>query len=210
MDKKWLWSGKPWQAFKTIALFFSFGMNLIMLIAMLALAPLIIPIVADIARPIVGGLNSSFVDMSSAKIERVIEVNDSLDVEFTLPVEASTTVVIYEDVALEGVPARFVLPDGGGVINGQVYLSLPDGLSLPVELSLDVPVRNTIPVKLAVAVDIPLNETELGGPFNKLESLFAPLDELLQGLPATNDELLDRVLQKPGESEAPTESVTAK
>jgi len=210
MDKKWLWSGKPWQAFKTIALFFSFGMNLIMLIAMLALAPLIIPIVADIARPIVGGLNSSFVDMSSAKIERVIEVNDSLDVEFTLPVEASTTVVIYEDVALEGVPARFVLPDGGGVINGQVYLSLPDGLSLPVELSLDVPVRNTIPVKLAVAVDIPLSETELGEPFNKLESLFAPLDELLQGLPATNDELLDRVLQKPGEPEAPAESVTAR
>lgn len=210
MDKKWLWSGKPWQAFKSMALFFSFGMNLIMLVAMLALAPLIIPIVSDIARPIVGGLNSSFVDMSSAKIQRVIEVDDTLDVEFTLPVEASTTVVIYEDVALEGVPARFVLPGGGGVINGQVYLSLPDGLSLPVQLSLDVPVRNTIPVKLAVAVDIPLNETELGEPFNKLESLFGPLDELLQGLPATNDELLDRVLQKPGDSETPAESVTAR
>jgi hypothetical protein len=45
-----------------------------------------------------------------------------------------------------------------------------------------------------------LSETELGGPFNQLRSLFAPLDALLRGLPATNQDLINRVL---GQTSAP-------
>jgi len=210
MNNSWLWKGRPWKAFKTVALLFSFAMNLVLLIVLLAAAPLIIPIVAEIASPIVGELNSSFVDMNSASIQRVIQVNDTLDIEFVLPVEAETTVVVNEEVPLTGVPARFVLPDGGGSINGLVYLSLPEGLSLPVELKLDVPVKNTIPVKLDVAVDIPLSETELGQPFDRLQGLFAPLDDLLKGLPSSNAELLDRLLENRDTASPEVEAVTAK
>ena len=151
---------KPWQAFKTFAILFSFAVNLVLLIVLLLAAPLIIPIVSEIANPIVGGLNDSFVDMSTATISRKIEVNDEMGIAFTLPLETTTNVLIVENVPLEGIPAQFVLPNGGGAINGQVYLSLPEGLELPVYLALDVPVDQTIPVALSVDVDIPLRETE--------------------------------------------------
>ena len=185
---------KPWQAFKTFAILFSFAVNLVLLIVLFLAAPLIIPIVSEIANPIVGGLNDSFVDMSTATISRKIEVNDEMGIAFTLPLETTTNVLIVENVPLEGIPAQFVLPDGGGEINGRVFLSLPEGLELPVYLSLDVPVDQTIPVALSVDVDIPLSETELGGPFNKLRALFEPLAKLLGGLPGSNQEMFDRIV----------------
>ena len=194
---------KPWQAFKTFAILFSFVMNLVLLIVLLLVAPLIIPIISDIANPIVGGLNDSFVDMSTATISRTIEVNDEMGIAFTLPLETTTNVLVVNSVPLEGVPAQFVLPNGGGSINGQVYLSLPEGLELPVHLALDVPVDQTIPVNLAVDVNIPLNETELGGPFNKLRSLFEPLAGLLGGLPASNQELFNRIVARTPDTAEP-------
>ena len=194
---------KPWQAFKTFAILFSFVMNLVLLLVLLLAAPLIIPIVQDIANPIVGGLSDSFVDMSEATIYRTIDVNDDLDIAFTLPLDTKTEVVVVESVALDSVPAQFVLPDGGGMINGEETLSLPEGLTLPVHLDLDVPVDQTIPVTVAVDVEIPLDETELGGPFNSLKALFAPLDKLIKGLPASNDELIDRVVGRMPETTEP-------
>ncbi|MEJ2748828.1 MAG: hypothetical protein P8183_13135 [Anaerolineae bacterium] len=185
---------KPWQAFKTFAILFSFVMNLVLLIVLLLVAPLIIPIISEIANPIVGGLNNSFVDMSTATISQTIDVNDEMGIKFDLPLAETTDVVVVDSVPLDGIPAQFVLPNGGGSINGQVYLSLPKDLKLPVYLEMTVPVSQTIPVALAVDVNIPLSETELGGPFNQLRSLFAPLADLLNGLPSSNQELFDRVL----------------
>jgi hypothetical protein len=199
------WSGKPWQAFKTFAILFSFTVNVILLIVLLLIAPLIIPIVDSIAKPIVGGLNSSFIDMSDASIVRTIQVEDEMPISFTLPLEATTDVVLAEAVPLN-IPARFILPGGGGSINGNVALNLPQGLVLPVELELEVPVDQQIPVALDVAVEIPLQETELGAPFNTLRSLFEPLNNLLIKLPSSNDELIDRVRGGPN-SEASAATV---
>jgi hypothetical protein len=98
-----------------------------------------------------------------------------------------------------------VLPGGGGVINGTVSLNLPSGLELPVALDLVVPVNQTIPVQLDVAVDIPLNETELGQPFGDLQAIFTPLDALLTNLPGSNEELFDR-LRNTGRSAATQEN----
>lgn len=199
------WSGKPWQAFKTFAILFSFTVNVILLIVLLLVAPLIIPIVDSIAKPIVGGLNSSFIDMSDASIVRTIQVEDEMPISFTLPLEATTDVVLAEAVPLN-IPARFILPGGGGSINGNVALNLPQGLVLPVELELEVPVDQQIPVALDVVVEIPLQETELGAPFNTLRSLFEPLNNLLIKLPSSNDELIDRVRSSPN-SEASAATV---
>ena len=66
---------------------------------------------------------------------------------------------------------------------------------MPVQLKLDVPVDQEIDVALSVDVDIPLDETELGGPFHTLRGLFLPLDDLIKGLPSTNEELFRRVRQ---------------
>lgn len=187
------WDGKPWQAFKTFAILFSFIMNLVLLIVLLLLAPNILPLVSNSVKPIVGGLNQSFVDLSGATISQTIPVNDNIPIAFTLPLEETTTVTIVENVPLEGIPASFILPEGGGTINGQVFLSLPEGLALPVALALDVNVDQEIPIKLDVPVKIRLADTELGGPFNTLQNLFSPLDSLLRGLPSDNDELMRRI-----------------
>ncbi len=192
-SSRWLWDSKPWQAFKTFAIIFSFTVNIVVFVILLAILPLILPIVDAVAKPLVGGLNQSFVDMSEATISRTIEVNDELDIAFSLPLSTETVVRVTQDVPLTNVPARFVLPGGGGQINGAVSLNLPANLELPVYLSLEVPVEQTIPVNLAVDVDIPLSETELGTPFNTLVSLFTPLDQALKSLPGSNEELIDRI-----------------
>ncbi len=196
-QRRWFWDSKPWQAFKTVAIIFSFAVNLVVLIALLTILPLILPIVDSIAKPLVGGLNDSFVDMSEATISRTIEVNDTIDIAFTLPLETETVVMVTQPVPLVSIPARFVLPGGGGFINGAVSLDLPQGLELPVFLSLEVPVEQTIPVNLVVGVDIPLSETELGKPFNTLVGLFTPLDQAIDSLPGSNEELINRLRTAP-------------
>ena len=82
--RKYLWEGTPWQAFKNFAIIFSFIVNIITILVLLIAAPLIIPIVNDIAEPIVGGLNDSFVDMGEAHIVQTIQVQDTIPVVFTL------------------------------------------------------------------------------------------------------------------------------
>ncbi len=189
---KTFWQGKPWQAFKNFAIIFSFIFNAIFLIVLLVAAPLIIPIVNDVAEPLVGGLNDSFVQMGQAKIARTIEVNDVIPIAFTLPLSTETVVTTTAAVPLQ-VPAEFILPDGGGTIRGIVAIELPANLPLPVQLALEVPVDQQIPVALSVDVNIPLQETELGQPFDQLQQLFAPLNRLLTSLPSSNEELLQRL-----------------
>lgn len=193
------WQGKPWQAFKTFAIIFSFIVNFVLILVLLIAAPLIIPIVSEIANPLVGGLTESFVEMGEASIVQTIQVDDTIPIQFTLPLDQQTDVVLAAPVPVS-VAAQFVLPNGGGTINGNVNLQLPEGLVLPVQLKLDVPVSQTIPVQLAVPVNIPLEETELGTPFNRLQALFIPLDGLLSGLPESNEDLVARVL---GSNESP-------
>lgn len=193
---KTFWQGKPWQAFKNFAIIFSFAFNAIFLIVLLVAAPLIIPIVNDVAEPLVGGLNDSFVQMGEANITRTIEVHDVIPIAFTLPLSTSTVVTTTQAVPLH-VPAEFLLPDGGGTIRGIVAIELPANLPLPVQLSLEVPVDQQIPVSLAVEVNIPLQETELGQPFNQLQGLFAPLNRLLTSLPSNNEELRQRLRGRP-------------
>ena len=192
MNKRWVWDGKPWQAFKTFATIFSFIVNLVLVIVLLLIAPQIIPTVDNVAEPLVGGLNQSFVDMGEASIIQAIEVDDTLPISFTLPLSQATVVVLREPVPL-GVNATFNLPGGGGSINGFVTLELPAGLPLPVDLNMSIPVEQVIPVQLNVPVDIELSQTELGSPFNTLEALFAPLDGFVTGLPSSNSELFDRL-----------------
>ncbi|MFQ5434746.1 MAG: hypothetical protein ACE5FD_07705 [Anaerolineae bacterium] len=208
MNRKWLWRGQPWQAFKNFAIFFSFTMNLVLIIVLLLVAPLIIPIVSDVAVPIVGDLNDSFVQMNDAAIVQTIPVSDTIPIEFTLPLSQTTDVILQEDVELRNMPTTFVLVGGGGTIEGNVTLSLPEGLALPVALNMEVPVEQTIPVHLNVSVVIPLDETDLGTPFGTLKTRFGPLDEMLRRLPSSNADLIERILS--GNTAVSVEPVSSK
>lgn len=190
--KEWIWSGRPWKAFKNFAIIFSFMMNMMLLIALVIGALLVIPSVSQIAVPIVGGLNQSFVDMSQAHIVRTIQVEDEIPIAFSMPVSTETLATITQPVPM-AVDTSFVLPAGGGTINGTVFFELPAGTQLPIQIDLVVPVSKTVPVSLAVEVDIPIEETEMNQPFKDLQAIFTPLHRFLYNLPASNEELFDRI-----------------
>lgn len=194
--RKLLWNQKPWQAFKTFAIIFSFIVNIILVLVLLIAAPLIIPIVNDIAEPLVGDLNDSFVLMNNATITRSIPVRDTEAlVDFTLDLSQETIVTLTSGVEIRQ-PAQFILPGGGGSISGLVVLELPEGQELPVKLELPIQVSQPITiVSMDVKAEIPLDETDLGPPFNKLTAAFAPLNDLLEKLPSSNQEFVERVLR---------------
>ncbi|MCL4262648.1 MAG: hypothetical protein KJ069_05515 [Anaerolineae bacterium] len=188
----WVWEGKPWEAFKSFAIIFSFVLNFILLIVLLLMGPLIVPVILNnTVEPIVSGLNDSFVLMSNATISTTIPLNKDLQLETTIPLSTTTNVRIIEDVPLS-VNATFILPAGGGTINGTVVLALPANTSLPVALNLDVPVNQAVHVSTDVPVQIKLSETDLGVPFTKLQNLFNPLNALVTNLPSSNEELVQR------------------
>jgi hypothetical protein len=98
-------------------------------------------------------------------------------------------VVLTDNVPLR-VNTSFTLRDGT-TLNGIVAIQLPKGLQLPVALNLNVPVDSTlpidikVPINLNVPVNIPLNQTQLHGPFDKLKTLFDPFDKLMTNLPGS-------------------------
>jgi hypothetical protein len=191
--KEWIWSGKPWQAFKNFAIVFSFFLNIFFIILLIAGATMIIPALKEIAEPMVSGINQSFTEINEAHIVRTIQVKDTIPINFDIPVSTSTEVTIIEPVPM-ALPTNFVLPGGGGTINGTVFFELPAGTVLPVQLDIMVPVRESVPVELSVAVDIPIEETELNDPFGDLQSIFGPLGDVLSRLPDDNREVYRRAI----------------
>ncbi|MBI5958889.1 MAG: hypothetical protein HY866_09155 [Chloroflexi bacterium] len=172
-----------WNSFKTVALLISFIVNMVLLVVLLIVMMQIFQIKNGILEPLIDGLHRNFVGLDQAVIERTIEVEDEIPVQFDLALNQNTNVVLTSDVPIAA-SASFTLPGGGGVINGRVDIVLPRGLILPVELNMTVPVDTTIPINLPVAVSIPLKETQLHTPFDNLRSLLEPYVRVLDNLPS--------------------------
>jgi len=170
-----------WLAFEKFAIFFSFVVTFIVVLAVLVLA-----YGAWSARgsllslkdgPICGtvtGLNTLLDDFENAVITRTIHISQTIPVQFELHLDRNITVDLTGNVPVER-PATMVLPAGGGQINGRVYMELPTGMRLPIHMTLPVPVDQQLPVQMDVPVAIPLRETDLGGVIQQLRDLLAPL-----------------------------------
>ena len=186
-----------WNAFKTVALLLSFTLNMILVIVALLLLMQIFQIKNGILEPLIDGLHRDFVGLDKAVIERTINVDDQIPVQFDLPLHQNTNVVLTADVPIAA-NASFTLPGGGGMINGRVDIVLPEGLVLPVKLDMIVPVDTTIPIHLPVAVEIPLNETQLHEPFDNLRGLLQNYVCALDNLPDDWGEVPDFMLDALG------------
>ena len=172
-----------WNAFKNVAIVFSFIVNFVLVIVLLIVGGWVIfPLKSDLAEPLLDDLQGAIDALGDATIVRVIDIDEQVPVNFTLPLNQATTVVLSQDVELVR-PATFHLPGGGGAINGTVVLNLPSGLELPVVLNLNVPVDNSIPVQFPVNVSIPLRETELNQVVIKLNAIVEPIREYVHELP---------------------------
>jgi hypothetical protein len=172
-----------WEAFKNLAILFSFTVNLVLVIVLLLLVQSIIfPTKTDVVEPMLDNFQSAVNALDDATIVRTISIDEQVPVNFMLPLKQSTTVVLSSDVEINR-PAQFVFPAGGGYIQGNVILTLPAGQELPILLDMNVPVNNQIPVQFPVEVTIPLKETELNQVVIELNSVLGPVRDLLDSLP---------------------------
>ncbi len=160
---------------------FSFIVNIILVVVVIALAVLLFDIKNNVVTPLVAGLHSSFVGLDESTIDWTIPVRDTIPVQFSLPLQQNTTVVLTEAVPLV-VGASISSPtlQLSGVT---VFLTLPEGLELPVALDLDVPVDQELDIALDVRAVIPINQTQLHDPINNLRLVFEPLIRGLYNLP---------------------------
>jgi len=199
-----------WNAFKDIAIVFSFLVNFVLVVLLLVVSiPALRAVFAlkvGLVEPLLSDLDAAFIGLGEATIDTTIQIDESipiqfdlpldqsLPIDFPLPIEQPTVVVLAAPVPLT-LPAQFNLPGGGGVINGSVSLSLPVGLHLPLHLNLtvpvsqtvpvrmNVPVNQTIPIQMAVPVHIKLGEAGLDPAVGELRAVFHPLREQIEGLP---------------------------
>jgi hypothetical protein len=131
---------------------------------------------------VIGGLYYNFLLMDQASITTSVQVEESIPVQFDLPLKQRTIVVLTQDTPLYG--ATVSLRTGGlNIQQAPTDIVLPKGTELPVELDLVVPVDTRIPIRLTVPVDIPLSQTELHEPFVGLQDVVSPFYWMLAKQP---------------------------
>ena len=186
--ERFVWQGKILPAFWTTASIFSMVVNLILIIVLLVLGQQLF-VLKGLVSGLIDGLHGNFVAMDQAHIRAVIpvnetiQVNDTMPVVFELPLKQQTEVRLTRDTP---VPGATVFLNGSPV---RTDIILRQGTLLNIALDLIVPVNQTIPVSLKVPVslnvivDIPLNQTELHQPFVGLKDVVSPYKTMLDGLP---------------------------
>ena len=175
------WQGKLAPAFWTIAGIFSITLNVILIVIVLILGQQLFALNQIVEFGLIGGLHSNFVAMDEATIVSTVKVEDTIPVQFDLPVNTKTTVTLTEPTQIEN--ASVVITTGVLNINAPADIVLPAGLQLPIKLDIIVPVDQEVPVVLEVPVNIPLNQTELHEPFVGLQQVVEPYQQLLADLP---------------------------
>ncbi|MBT3321167.1 MAG: hypothetical protein HN392_02680 [Anaerolineae bacterium] len=137
---------------------------------------LVLPEGIDLKTPenLLKGLYDNFQLMDEAHIIKDIPVNTSIPVVFDLHLNEETVVILTEPVTING--ARVTLSTGGlNIVNAPATVTLPKDTLLPIKLDLIVPVEQMVDVNLNVAVDIPLDKTDLNVPFIGLQDVVRPL-----------------------------------
>jgi hypothetical protein len=173
-------------AFWTVASVMSFTVNIVLLIVLAIVLQNLGTVgvtVMGLSDHLLGGLYNNFVKMDEAHIKTNIPVSKEIPVQFTLNVSGPTSVTLSQDVAISG---AFVTVNTGGLnINkARADIILPEGTVLPIYIqNLVVPVDQKVLAELDVAVDIPLNQTELHAPFVGLRKVVEPFYCLLNDCP---------------------------
>ncbi len=169
--------GKLFPAFWTITGALSLLVNIILIVTLIILGQELFTLKRLVGGHVLGGLYNNFVLMDQANITTQIKVQDTIPINFTLPISQDTVVVLTEPTYIGNVMIN--LNSGGLSINSPANITLPAGTNLPVHLQLDVPVSAQIPITLNVPVDIPLDQTELHEPFVGLQTVLGPFNTML-------------------------------
>lgn len=170
--------------FWTIASILSLSINLVLIIALLAMWTNIqrlsqsIGGAMNMGNYLLGGLYTNFEMMDRAHITTNIPVQTEIPVKFDLQLNQETNVVLSRNVTISNAYVT-VRTESMNITNALATIVLPQGTNLPVTLTLTVPVDKMVPVTLNVPVDIPLKDTQLHDPFVGLQDVVKPFYCLL-------------------------------
>jgi hypothetical protein len=168
-------------AFWTVASVVSITVNVVMLIVVLALMRELNALNSlrnKVTSELIGGLHDSFVQMGMAHIATKIPVKlDNVPVNFILEYQADTVVELTQDTPIH---ANVTIQSGFITINGPANIVLDAGTELPIRLDLQIPVNTTVSIDQLMAIDIPLNVTDLDAPFKRLIAVIKPYHCLLE------------------------------
>ena len=180
------------ERFQTIAIIFSFVVNLVLVLIVIVLATQYAAIKTQV-NDLVTGLDSSFASLGEATIDTTIPISQQLRVAFELPVkfdlplEQDTTVTTLTATPIN-TTVNLSLGQFGR-INAPVSLNLPAGTPLRVKLAMKIPVSTvvkvdqTVPVKFDQNAKIKLGPSGLDPVVYQLRGVVRPYIELLQQLP---------------------------
>lgn len=181
------------ERFQTMAIIFSFVVNLILVIVVIVLATQIMTIKKQILEPLVYGLDSSFASLGEATIDTTIPISQQLRVAFDLPVkfdlplDQDTTVTTLTPTPIN---TTVNLSMGQfGRINAPVSLNLPAGTPLRVKLSMKIPVSTVVkvdqqvPVKFDQNAKIKLGPSGLAPVVSQLRGVVQPYVVIMKSLP---------------------------
>lgn len=192
--------------------FFSFIVNVILVVVLLVLGLLLFDIKTEIADPLIGGLHSTATGLEESTIDWTIPVRETVPVNLpNIPINQQTIISSVNEI--NGQPVE---PIAGETVvtltrpvpitifganiqsndlslrNATVNITLPEGTRLPVALDLAIKLENAeLPVNLDVRAVIPLEETQLHDPVTTLGLLFEPLAISLHNLPNNFGEAWD-------------------
>jgi hypothetical protein len=162
-------------AFWTIASLMSITVNIILIVILLIMFQMLRAIqttTIDQASGLLGGLYTNFVKMDQATISTTIPVDATIPLNIVVPVQTTTRVTLAESVTIPNAHVR--ISTGGLNIDAAAVVTLPANTELPIILDFPLTVQNEVPVHLDVAVNIPLNQTELHEPFVGLQKVVEP------------------------------------
>lgn len=182
-----LWQGQLRPAFWKGATLLSLGVNLALIVTVLALGRHVFEL-KRIVEPLITGLQGGFAQMDSAHIETDVGVQDQVPVTFDLPVKQDTVVTLTEPTRIEG--ASVAIQTGAFTVNAPAVVVLPEGTRLPIKLDMTVPVEVEVPINFDVPVDIPLGETELHQPFDEMGGLIGGYRQIIEKFPDCWNEFL--------------------
>ncbi len=177
MFRRLFWQGKIMPAFWTIVSIISLVVNVVLIAVLISFGQQLFVLKNTVSDQLVTGLHNNFELMNEAVIEQTIIVDDTIPVQFELPVRTSTRVTLTEPTRIDG--AQVNIAAGVLNINAPANIVLPAGTSLPIMLDITVPVSETVPVHLEVPVHIQLSETGLSTPFEGLIDVVEPYDVML-------------------------------
>jgi hypothetical protein len=165
---------KTRYAFWDIAAALSLIVNAILLGAVVVMAGQIrnLKVKDAVTSGLLGGLYNSFVAMDQASIQTTITVDAQIPLNFNLPLQQNTTVVLTENTSIPGAHVTITSPLLN--ISAPANVTLPAGTNLPIALNMSIPVQTSIPISLQVPVNIPLSGTGLHAPFVNLQKSIQP------------------------------------